>query len=214
MYFIIIISLSTIVLVILINSTINIYSFNALKFLFYMLSQVWSIYQERDIMLHIALCAKAFFICKGFYHLWLVILIFIFVCEGLSGCPYAINLWREWFDNVSFSWFSLHFSCTISPLYWGETINDINVWQLRILSLLKGVGGQVMHVKDMESFLSELLRRCSQHHFELHEPYQKLSKIEVEILCLLLEVDRSILYLLSFISFYNFAHKSTSFSKY
>lgn len=59
--------------------------------------------------------------------------------------------------------------------------------KLRILSLLKGVGGEVMHIKDVELFLSELLRRRSQYHFGLNEPYQKLSKIEVEILCLLLE---------------------------
>ena len=55
-----------------------------------------------------------------------------------------------------------------------------------------------MHIKDVELFLSELLRRRSQYHFGLNEPYQKLSKIEVEILCLLLEVNRRVLLLLIF----------------
>ena len=63
--------------------------------------------------------------------------------------------------------------------------------------MLKGICGEVMHVIDVELFMSELLR-CSQNHFGLNEPYQKLSEIEVQIMCLLLEVDRSILLLFIF----------------
>jgi U3 small nucleolar RNA-associated protein 10 len=57
-----------------------------------------------------------------------------------------------------------------------------------ILSLLKGMGRAILHVKDVESFLSLLLERRTQYYFELDKSCQKLSKIEIEILCLLLEV--------------------------
>ena len=39
--------------------------------------------------------------------------------------------------------------------------------KLKILSLLKGVGGEAMYIKDVKLFLSELLRRRSQYHFGL-----------------------------------------------
>lgn len=58
-----------------------------------------------------------------------------------------------------------------------------------ILSLLKGVGIAIMHVKDVESLLSSLLERRRQYYFELDKSCQKLSKIEIEILNLLLEVS-------------------------
>lgn len=58
-----------------------------------------------------------------------------------------------------------------------------------ILSLLKGVGSAIMHVKDVESLLSSLLERRRQYYFELDKSCQKLSKIEIEILNLLLEVS-------------------------
>jgi U3 small nucleolar RNA-associated protein 10 len=60
--------------------------------------------------------------------------------------------------------------------------------QLMILSLLKGMGRAILYVKDVESFLSLLMERRTQYYFELDKSCQKLSKIEIEILCLLLEV--------------------------
>ncbi|KAJ0099511.1 hypothetical protein Patl1_20742 [Pistacia atlantica] len=59
--------------------------------------------------------------------------------------------------------------------------------KLMILSLLKGLGSAIMHVKDVRSFLSLLLERRSQYFFELNKSSQRLSKIEIKILCLLLE---------------------------
>lgn len=61
--------------------------------------------------------------------------------------------------------------------------------QLMILSLLKGMGSAVMHIKDVKSFLSLLLERRSQYYFEPDKSCQKLLKNEIEILCLLLEVS-------------------------
>lgn len=73
-------------------------------------------------------------------------------------------------------------------------IDGINVdwdffWQLMILSLLKGLGSAIMYVKDARSCLSVLLERRSQYCFELNRSSQKLSQIEIKILCLLLEVN-------------------------
>ncbi|KAK9292213.1 hypothetical protein L1049_020175 [Liquidambar formosana] len=59
--------------------------------------------------------------------------------------------------------------------------------KLMILTLLKGMGNALMLVKDVEKLLSDLLRRRSQYHLKLDKSCQKLSKNEVEILCLLLE---------------------------
>ncbi|KAE9465054.1 hypothetical protein C3L33_03055, partial [Rhododendron williamsianum] len=59
--------------------------------------------------------------------------------------------------------------------------------KLVILSLLKGLGRGVMRVEDVESLLSELLERCRRYHFGKEKTFKKLSKVEVETLCLLLE---------------------------
>lgn len=61
--------------------------------------------------------------------------------------------------------------------------------QLMIISLLKGLGNAIMRVKDVESLLSRLLKRHSQYYSEVDKSSQKLSKTEVKILCLLLEVN-------------------------
>ncbi|XWS47705.1 hypothetical protein CRYUN_Cryun13aG0007100 [Craigia yunnanensis] len=60
--------------------------------------------------------------------------------------------------------------------------------KLKVLSLLKGLGNAILHVKEVESSLSLLLRKCSQCYFDLEKSYQKLSEIEIRILCLLLEI--------------------------
>ncbi|KAK3033239.1 hypothetical protein RJ639_033119 [Escallonia herrerae] len=59
--------------------------------------------------------------------------------------------------------------------------------KLRILSLLRGLGSGVMLVRDVELLLSELLNRRDQYHLGHDKSCTKLSTIEVEILCLLLE---------------------------
>lgn len=59
--------------------------------------------------------------------------------------------------------------------------------KLMILSMLKGVGSGVMLVKDVELLLNDLLKRRHQYHLGNDKSCMKLSKIEVEILCLLLE---------------------------
>ncbi|CAK9135113.1 unnamed protein product [Ilex paraguariensis] len=59
--------------------------------------------------------------------------------------------------------------------------------KLMILSLLKGVGSKVMCIKGIESLLYELLMRRHQYHLGYDKSCHKLSKVEVEILCLLLE---------------------------
>ncbi|GFY84406.1 ARM repeat superfamily protein [Actinidia rufa] len=56
-----------------------------------------------------------------------------------------------------------------------------------ILSLLKGLGSGIMYAKDVVSLLSELLERRHQY-LEKENSCRALSKTEVEILCLLLEV--------------------------
>ncbi|KVI04528.1 hypothetical protein Ccrd_017155 [Cynara cardunculus var. scolymus] len=58
---------------------------------------------------------------------------------------------------------------------------------LKVLSLLKGLGSQVMVVKEVNSVLTELLERRSYIHSGYDTSRQALSKIEVKILCLLLE---------------------------
>ncbi|XP_062092226.1 uncharacterized protein At3g06530 [Humulus lupulus] len=69
----------------------------------------------------------------------------------------------------------------------GSALKLSDYAKLMILSLLKGVGSTVVHVKELESFFSQLLRRRSQYHCKLDTSSQKLSDIEVDILCLLLE---------------------------
>lgn len=62
--------------------------------------------------------------------------------------------------------------------------------QLMILSLLKGIGSTIMVYKDVYSVLSLLLERRSRCYFDLDKSCQKLSKSEIEMLCLLLEVSQ------------------------
>ncbi|XP_022872922.1 uncharacterized protein At3g06530 isoform X3 [Olea europaea var. sylvestris] len=59
--------------------------------------------------------------------------------------------------------------------------------KLRILSLLKGLGSKIMCVVGVRSLLNDLLERRHQYHLENNRACEKLSKIEVDILCLLLE---------------------------
>ncbi|GMI76636.1 hypothetical protein like AT3G06530 [Hibiscus trionum] len=58
----------------------------------------------------------------------------------------------------------------------------------KVLSLLQGLGNAVLHVKEVESLLSLLLRKRSQCYFDLENSSHKLSETEIGILCLLLEM--------------------------
>ena len=60
--------------------------------------------------------------------------------------------------------------------------------QLMLLTLLKGVGSEVMHIKDVELLLDELLNRRHQFHLGNDQFCTKLSKTEINTMCLLLEV--------------------------
>ncbi|KAJ4955279.1 hypothetical protein NE237_012062 [Protea cynaroides] len=60
--------------------------------------------------------------------------------------------------------------------------------KLMVLSLLKGVGTGMMNIECINLLLAELLERRSQYHFGVDKSSKKLSEIEVETLCLLLEV--------------------------
>ncbi|KAH9622396.1 hypothetical protein KSS87_007579 [Heliosperma pusillum] len=53
--------------------------------------------------------------------------------------------------------------------------------KLKILLLLKELGGAIVRVKDVHSLLCELLQRR-------RSSYQELSKIDVDVLCLLIEI--------------------------
>ncbi|XP_023757327.1 uncharacterized protein At3g06530 [Lactuca sativa] len=64
----------------------------------------------------------------------------------------------------------------------GSALSLCPFGMLKVLSLVKGLGSQVMLVKELNSLLSDLLERRS--HDKSH---QILSKTEVQILCLLLE---------------------------
>ncbi|KAI3778087.1 hypothetical protein L2E82_07103 [Cichorium intybus] len=64
----------------------------------------------------------------------------------------------------------------------GSALSLCPYGKLQVLSLLKGLGSQVMQVKEVNSLISELLERRSH-----DKSPQVLSKIEVQILCLLLE---------------------------
>lgn len=59
--------------------------------------------------------------------------------------------------------------------------------KLMLLSLIKGVGSGVMLVKEVELLLNELLNRRHQFHLGNDQFCTKLSKIEVDTVCLLLE---------------------------
>ncbi|RAL52010.1 hypothetical protein DM860_016508 [Cuscuta australis] len=60
--------------------------------------------------------------------------------------------------------------------------------KLRILSLLKGLGSVLMHIAGVKSHLCELLKRRCEYHLGYDKSYPKLSKEEVSILCLLLDI--------------------------
>ncbi|CAI9771819.1 unnamed protein product [Fraxinus pennsylvanica] len=59
--------------------------------------------------------------------------------------------------------------------------------KLKIFSLLKGLGSKIMCVAGVRSLLNDLLERRHQYHLANNRVCDKLSKIEVDILCLLLE---------------------------
>ncbi|XP_030533160.1 uncharacterized protein At3g06530 isoform X1 [Rhodamnia argentea] len=63
--------------------------------------------------------------------------------------------------------------------------------KLVILSLLRGIGEALMQVKDVELLLSKLLESRDRYYFERDNSYQRLSKADVEILCLLLSCTMS-----------------------
>nr|GMD68865.1 uncharacterized protein At3g06530 isoform X1 [Ipomoea batatas] len=63
--------------------------------------------------------------------------------------------------------------------------------KLRILLLLKGLGSWVMCIPKnsvIEPFLRDLLVRRHQYHLGYDKSYPKLSKVEVNVLCLLLDI--------------------------
>ncbi|CAM8989918.1 unnamed protein product [Rhodiola kirilowii] len=88
---------------------------------------------------------------------------------------------------------------TVGPRFNQETKDDMLSYILgcalrlsphgkfKILSLLKGTKNAVLHVKGVESLLSDLLTRRVEHHLKFNRSFQKLSEIEINILCLLLE---------------------------
>ncbi|KAL2550104.1 Uncharacterized protein Fot_11634 [Forsythia ovata] len=59
--------------------------------------------------------------------------------------------------------------------------------KLKILSLLKGLGSKIVCVTGVRSLLNDLLKRRHQYHIGNNRACDKLSKIEVDILCLLIE---------------------------
>lgn len=69
-----------------------------------------------------------------------------------------------------------------------------------------------MHVEDVQSLLAELLERCRQYHFGKEKSFKKLSKVEVETLCLLLEVVKHVIH--SFFSMeFHFPSHSSNFTR-
>ena len=61
--------------------------------------------------------------------------------------------------------------------------------QLKILSLLSGMGTLLLNVEGVKSLLIELVERRTRCNGELDKMDQKLSKNEIQVLCLLLEVS-------------------------
>lgn len=59
---------------------------------------------------------------------------------------------------------------------------------LKILSLLKELGSTIVQVKDVEDLLSELLLRRLGYHFRHDKSYQELTSVDVDVLCLLIEI--------------------------
>ncbi|XP_057534172.1 uncharacterized protein At3g06530 [Amaranthus tricolor] len=60
--------------------------------------------------------------------------------------------------------------------------------KMKVLSLLKVLGGSILRIKDVEYLLCELLKRCHSYHFRHDKSREALSTIDVEILCLLIEI--------------------------
>lgn len=69
----------------------------------------------------------------------------------------------------------------------GSALKLSNYGKLKILSLLKGIGKGIACVKEVVSLFSLLLNRRNQYVNVLDKSSQKLSSIEIEMLCLLLE---------------------------
>ncbi|GLT39857.1 hypothetical protein SLA2020_140240 [Shorea laevis] len=69
----------------------------------------------------------------------------------------------------------------------GSAVKLSGFGQFKVLSLLKGLGNEIFHIKDVESLLSGLLTKRNQHYFKLDKSSEKLSQIEIKTLCLLLE---------------------------
>ncbi|KAF7845346.1 uncharacterized protein G2W53_002251 [Senna tora] len=69
----------------------------------------------------------------------------------------------------------------------GSAMEMSNYGKLRVLSLFKGIGNAFMHAREVVSLLSPLMERHVQYNNGLEKSSQKLSSIEVEMLCLLLE---------------------------
>ncbi|XP_065871790.1 uncharacterized protein At3g06530 [Euphorbia lathyris] len=70
----------------------------------------------------------------------------------------------------------------------GYALQLSEVGKLMIISLLKGLGNAMLRLKDVEMYLAQLLERRKQLHFKGDKSIQKLSKTEIKILCLLLEI--------------------------
>ncbi|XP_074584883.1 uncharacterized protein At3g06530 [Curcuma longa] len=60
--------------------------------------------------------------------------------------------------------------------------------KLMILSLFKGMGASLLSVGAVKSLLFELMEKYSQHDTGAHSLQKKLSKNEIQLLCLLLEI--------------------------
>ncbi|KAJ8511645.1 hypothetical protein OPV22_002079 [Ensete ventricosum] len=60
--------------------------------------------------------------------------------------------------------------------------------KLKILSLLSGMGTMLLNVQGVKSLLIELVERHNRCNGELDKVHQKLSKNEIQVLCLLLEI--------------------------
>lgn len=60
--------------------------------------------------------------------------------------------------------------------------------QLRVLSLLKDLGSMLLHDENVK-LLVQLLDKRSQYYFKLDITSQPISDTEVDLLCLLLEVN-------------------------
>ncbi|KAJ7949476.1 U3 small nucleolar RNA-associated protein [Quillaja saponaria] len=69
----------------------------------------------------------------------------------------------------------------------GSALKFPDYGKLMILSMLKGIGNVLVHVVEVESLLTLLMRRRNQYYSKMDKSCQKLSEIEVKILCLLLE---------------------------